>query len=179
MKHHSATQNLSRFLSVVFLLLPFVAGNSSAHERVSKYVNPNIGIIHSSWFFYTPAAVPFGMAKLGPSTNGTARSLVCDGCYGTLRCKGRSRTSAHLPVRQSTVRPYRDTSQSGQCRRSSICHRDPKQRSRCLLYTRGHPEWAASLLPYDSTRGGLPWLSLTTCYGQHAYGTMTFLPLMI
>ena len=35
------------------------------------YVNPNLGTIHSRWFFYTPAAVPFGMAKLGPSTNGT------------------------------------------------------------------------------------------------------------
>ncbi len=34
-------------------------------------MNPNIGSIHSRWFFYTPAAVPFGMAKLGPSTNGS------------------------------------------------------------------------------------------------------------
>ena len=36
-----------------------------------QYVNPNIGSNHSRWFFYTPAARPFGMAKLGPSTNGT------------------------------------------------------------------------------------------------------------
>lgn len=35
------------------------------------YVNPNIGTVHSRWFFYTPAAEPFGMAKLGASTNGT------------------------------------------------------------------------------------------------------------
>ena len=37
----------------------------------TSYVNPNIGTVHSRWFVYTPAAVPFGMAKLGPSTNGT------------------------------------------------------------------------------------------------------------
>lgn len=37
----------------------------------SEYVNPNIGSIHSRWFFYTPGAVPFGMAKLAPSTNGS------------------------------------------------------------------------------------------------------------
>ena len=36
-----------------------------------QFVDPNIGTAHSRWFFYTPAAVPFGMAKLGPSTNGS------------------------------------------------------------------------------------------------------------
>lgn len=35
-----------------------------------QYVNPNIGTAHSRWFFYTPASLPFGMAKPGPSTNG-------------------------------------------------------------------------------------------------------------
>lgn len=39
-------------------------------KRLSDYVDPNIGTAHSRWFFYTPAAVPFGMAKVGPSTNG-------------------------------------------------------------------------------------------------------------
>ncbi|MFW6267513.1 MAG: GH92 family glycosyl hydrolase [Marinilabiliaceae bacterium] len=33
-------------------------------------VDPNIGSAHSRWFFYTPAAMPFGMAKPAPSTNG-------------------------------------------------------------------------------------------------------------
>jgi len=37
---------------------------------LTQYVNPNIGTAHSRWFFYTPAAKPFGMAKLAPSTNG-------------------------------------------------------------------------------------------------------------
>ncbi|GAB6008664.1 GH92 family glycosyl hydrolase [Dysgonomonas reticulitermitis] len=39
--------------------------------KLTDYVNPNIGTTHSRWFFYTPAAVPFGMAKLSPSTNGS------------------------------------------------------------------------------------------------------------
>ncbi|MBP5397957.1 MAG: GH92 family glycosyl hydrolase [Bacteroidales bacterium] len=43
----------------------------SAQEDFTAYVNPNIGTVHSRWFVYTPAAVPFGMAKLGASTNGT------------------------------------------------------------------------------------------------------------
>lgn len=43
---------------------------SLKRENVLKYVDPNIGTAHSRWFFYTPAAVPYGMAKLAPSTNG-------------------------------------------------------------------------------------------------------------
>ncbi|WP_254413377.1 GH92 family glycosyl hydrolase [Dyadobacter diqingensis] len=44
------------------------AGNE--RDGVFKYVDPKIGTAHSRWFFYTPAAVPYGMAKLAPSTNG-------------------------------------------------------------------------------------------------------------
>ena len=44
---------------------------SNGEEDLTQYVNPNIGTAHSRWFFYTPAAVPFGMAKLAPSTNGS------------------------------------------------------------------------------------------------------------
>jgi len=39
-------------------------------KQAIDYVNPNIGTAHSRWFFYTPAALPFGMAKPAPSTNG-------------------------------------------------------------------------------------------------------------
>ena len=39
-------------------------------ENLINYVDPNIGSAHSRWFFYTPASLPSGMAKLGPSTNG-------------------------------------------------------------------------------------------------------------
>ncbi len=53
-----------RILIVLLLsLVPAIA------EDLTSYVNPNIGCIHSRWFFYTPASMPFGMAKLGPTTN--------------------------------------------------------------------------------------------------------------
>jgi predicted alpha-1,2-mannosidase len=35
----------------------------------SQYVDPQIGSVHGRWFFYTPASMPFGMAKLAPHTN--------------------------------------------------------------------------------------------------------------
>jgi predicted alpha-1,2-mannosidase len=56
--------------SGVALLAILMAGCSVKRENVLKYVDPNIGTAHSRWFFYTPAAVPYGMAKLAPSTNG-------------------------------------------------------------------------------------------------------------
>ena len=43
--------------------------SQKTNKKLSDYVDPNIGTAHSRWFFYTPAAVPFGLAKLGPSTN--------------------------------------------------------------------------------------------------------------
>ena len=42
--------------------------------RPADYVNPNLGSVHSRWFFYTPAAEPFGMAKLSATTNGSYTS---------------------------------------------------------------------------------------------------------
>ncbi|QHS54328.1 glycoside hydrolase family 92 protein [Mucilaginibacter sp. 14171R-50] len=56
--------------SFAFLLAAFVLPGSLMAQDVLKYVDPNIGTAHSRWFFYTPAAVPGGMAKLAPSTNG-------------------------------------------------------------------------------------------------------------
>ncbi|MDL2215049.1 GH92 family glycosyl hydrolase [Dysgonomonas sp. OttesenSCG-928-M03] len=44
--------------------------NNVTKTDLTQYVKPNIGTAHSRWFFYTPAAMPFGMAKLAPSTNG-------------------------------------------------------------------------------------------------------------
>jgi predicted alpha-1,2-mannosidase len=56
------------------LLILSALGSCLSPEReisnLIQYVNPNIGSAHSRWFFYTPAAVPFGMAKLGPTTDG-------------------------------------------------------------------------------------------------------------
>jgi hypothetical protein len=41
-----------------------------------RYVDPQIGSVHGRWFFYTPAAVPFGMAKLAPHTNAYERDTM-------------------------------------------------------------------------------------------------------
>ncbi len=40
-----------------------------ALENLVQYVDPQIGSVHGRWFFYTPAARPFAMAKLAPHTN--------------------------------------------------------------------------------------------------------------
>jgi putative alpha-1,2-mannosidase len=37
----------------------------------TQYIDPNIGTAHCRWFHYTPGAMPFGMAKPAPSTNGS------------------------------------------------------------------------------------------------------------
>ncbi|HEX5024958.1 MAG TPA: glycoside hydrolase domain-containing protein, partial [Agriterribacter sp.] len=58
------------FRTVLFLLLPLLLSEILLGQDVLKYVDPEIGTAHSRWFFYTPAAVPYGMAKLAPSTNG-------------------------------------------------------------------------------------------------------------
>lgn len=42
----------------------------SKGEELSQYVEPRIGTAHCRWFHFTPGALPFGMAKPGPSTNG-------------------------------------------------------------------------------------------------------------
>jgi predicted alpha-1,2-mannosidase len=65
-------------LMAVGLLMTFLCSCGDAPEtkapeaeNLSQFVDPNIGTAHSRWFFYTPAAMPFGMAKLAPSTNGS------------------------------------------------------------------------------------------------------------
>lgn len=53
------------------ILCPLLAFSlkASSKKQFIDYVDPNIGTAHCRWFFYTPAAVPFGMAKIGPSTD--------------------------------------------------------------------------------------------------------------
>ncbi len=51
------------------LILSGVALVSSA-GNFSQYVEPRIGTAHCRWFHIAPGALPFGMAKPGPSTNG-------------------------------------------------------------------------------------------------------------
>lgn len=57
---------------LVALLPLFFSCQSEAdlHEfNAVQYVDPQIGSVHGRWFFYTPASLPFGMAKLAPHTN--------------------------------------------------------------------------------------------------------------
>ncbi|QBQ41545.1 glycoside hydrolase family 92 protein [Sphingobacterium psychroaquaticum] len=60
--------------NLYLLLLLCIASSISVNAQETDYtsfVRPNIGSAHSRYFFYTPAALPFGMAKLAPSTNGS------------------------------------------------------------------------------------------------------------
>ncbi len=60
-----------------FFFLLTLLGLASCSETISKadtfdplpFVDPNIGAVHARWFFYTPGARPFGMAKPAPHTN--------------------------------------------------------------------------------------------------------------
>lgn len=62
---------MKRFFILSLAVLALASCASDPADEYLGYVNPNIGTVHSRWFVYTPAAVPFGMAKLGASTNGT------------------------------------------------------------------------------------------------------------
>ena len=57
--------------SILFSVLLTIALGAMSSDDILRYVNPRLGTVHSRWFFFTPAAEPFGMAKLGASTNGT------------------------------------------------------------------------------------------------------------
>lgn len=52
-----------------FLLILACNRNIEPEFNAVQYVDPQIGSVHGRWFFYTPGAVPFGMAKLAPHTN--------------------------------------------------------------------------------------------------------------
>ena len=53
------------------LLLISLLGCTTKFQNFTPtdYVKPNLGSVHGRWFFYTPASIPFGMAKLAPHTN--------------------------------------------------------------------------------------------------------------
>lgn len=62
---------MKKILTLILGAAVLASCSSGVNEEILGYVNPNIGTVHSRWFVYTPASVPFGMAKLGASTNGT------------------------------------------------------------------------------------------------------------
>ena len=45
--------------------------NEEIGEPLSQYVEPRVGTAHCRWFHFAPGSLPFGMAKPGPSTNGS------------------------------------------------------------------------------------------------------------
>lgn len=61
------------FLTLWFTALT-IGSCQGARERESedvvRYVEPRIGTAHCRYFHFAPGALPFGMAKPGPSTNG-------------------------------------------------------------------------------------------------------------
>ncbi|MDL2255162.1 GH92 family glycosyl hydrolase [Parabacteroides sp. OttesenSCG-928-G06] len=57
-------------LSLFILLLLLISNKGQTTENLSQYVEPRIGTAHCRWFHFAPGAMPFGMAKPGPSTNG-------------------------------------------------------------------------------------------------------------
>ena len=65
-----------KWIGSLLILAGVVGCKTPDRPNLVEYVNPNIGTVHSRWFFYTPAAEPFGMAKLGASTNGTYGKLL-------------------------------------------------------------------------------------------------------
>lgn len=67
--------NMKNYCFILVALILFGCSSKQGEDLTevdfTKYVKPNIGTAHSRWFFYTPASLPFGMAKLAPTTNGS------------------------------------------------------------------------------------------------------------
>jgi putative alpha-1,2-mannosidase len=65
------------FIYIPLLILSFLWSAcqskepATAQESLSAYVNPLIGSAHCRWFHIAPGGLPFGLAKPGPSTNGS------------------------------------------------------------------------------------------------------------
>ena len=58
-------------LLLAVLLLPCIAqAKGGDGENLINYVEPRIGTAHCRYFHFAPGALPYGMAKPGPSTNG-------------------------------------------------------------------------------------------------------------
>jgi predicted alpha-1,2-mannosidase len=65
-------QNICKAVFVVLSVLCWtgVTRAEKNGEQLSNYVEPRIGTAHCRYFHFAPGALPFGMAKPGPSTNG-------------------------------------------------------------------------------------------------------------
>lgn len=56
--------------TLILLTILLAASCAGRKETLRFFVDPQLGTAHSRWFFYTPAARPFGMAKPAPTTDG-------------------------------------------------------------------------------------------------------------
>lgn len=60
------------FLSLVLLAsCAFLRAEAQTSQSLVQYVEPRIGTAHCRSFHFAPGSMPFGMAKPGPSTNGS------------------------------------------------------------------------------------------------------------
>lgn len=60
------------FLSLVLLAsCAFLRAEAQTSQSLIQYVEPRIGTAHCRSFHFAPGSMPFGMAKPGPSTNGS------------------------------------------------------------------------------------------------------------
>lgn len=48
-----------KWIGSLLILAGVVGCKTPDRPNLVEYVNPNIGTVHSRWFFYTPAAEPF------------------------------------------------------------------------------------------------------------------------
>lgn len=71
MKHSPRRRSTSSWLHVALAFLPslLIAQPATTPPAPLQYVDPWIGSAHCRWFFFTPAATPFGMAKPSPCTD--------------------------------------------------------------------------------------------------------------
>ena len=60
---------MKKLLLSAWLLTALMACEQKKDFNAFQYADPQIGSVHGRWFFYTPAAVPFGMVKPAPHTN--------------------------------------------------------------------------------------------------------------
>ncbi|MBQ4056812.1 MAG: hypothetical protein IJD32_06900, partial [Bacteroidaceae bacterium] len=59
---------ISMLMFSLFLVACQPKEEAVTQEALSTYVNPLIGSAHCRWFHVAPGALPFGLAKPGPST---------------------------------------------------------------------------------------------------------------